>query len=208
MLRQVSGKQDDGRWFMPAAERNKDPVLDVLKRVLPPSGLILEVGSGTGQHVVHFARALPGLAWQPSDMDAELRESVRIWVAEAKLDNVRAPVEIDVCRWPWPVTRADAVISINMIHVAPPPAAPALISGAARLLPAGGVLYMYGPYRRCGRHTAPSNEAFDAQLRLQNPEWGLRDAEEVERLACEAGFGPAEVIDMPANNLSLVFRRT
>jgi len=208
MLRQVSGKQDDGRWVMPAAERNKGPILEVLKRVLPPSGLILEVGSGTGQHVVHFAHALPGLTWQPSDPDAELRESVRVWVAEAKLGNVRAPVGIDVCRWPWAVTRADAVISINMIHVAPPSATAALVSGAAQLLAAGGVLYLYGPYRRHGRHTAPSNEAFDAQLRLQNPEWGLRDVEEVERLACEAGFGPAEVIDMPSNNLSLVFRRT
>ncbi|MGQ0750924.1 MAG: DUF938 domain-containing protein [Betaproteobacteria bacterium] len=208
MLRHVAGKQNDGRWHMPAAERNKDPILDVLRRVLPKSGLILEIASGTGQHVVHFARALPGLAWQPSDLDAELRESAGLWAAEAKLANVRDPVDIDVCRWPWAVTRADAVISVNMLHVAPPQATAALVSGAAKVVPVDGVLFLYGPYRRHGRHTAPSNEAFDAQLRLQNPEWGLRDVEEVERLAGEAGFGPAEIIGMPANNLSLVFRRT
>lgn len=208
MLRQVSGKQADGRWLMPAAERNKDPILPVLKRALPQSGLILEIGSGTGQHVVHFARALPALIWQPSDFDAELRESVRLWTAESKLANIREPVEIDVCRSPWAVTRADAVISINMLHVAPPRAASALLTEAAKILPCGGVLFLYGPYRHHGRHTAPSNEAFDAQLRLQNSEWGLRDTEEVERLAAAAGFGPAETIDMPANNLSLVFRRT
>lgn len=190
-----------------ASERNRDPILAVLARAFAGRRRVLEIGSGTGQHVVHFARALPALAWQPSDPDAELRESIRLWAAEAKLANIREPVEIDVCRWPWAVTHADAVISVNMIHVAPPQATPALVSGAARVLPAGGALYLYGPYRRHGRHTASSNEAFDAQLRLQNPEWGLRDMEEVERLACAAGFGPAEVIDMPANNLSLVFRR-
>lgn len=207
MLRQVAGKQSDGRWFMPAAERNKDPILTVLKQALPRSGLVLEIGSGTGQHVVHFARALPALTWQPSDPDAEFCESVSLWIAEARLENVNAPLTIDVCRRPWGIERADAVISINMIHVAPPAATPALISGAAGLLSHGGVFFLYGPYRRFGRHTAPSNEAFDADLRARNPEWGLRDIEEVEILAREAGFGPAEVIAMPANNFSLVFRK-
>ena len=208
MLRQVAGKQDDGRWFMPAAERNKGPILAVLQCVLPPAGVVLEIGSGTGQHVVHFARALPQLTWQPSDPDPEFRESVSLWLAQAALANVKPPLDIDVCRRSWPVKRADAVISINMIHVAPQEATPALISGAAGLLSAGGVLFLYGPYRRYGQHTAPSNETFDAQLRAQNPEWGLRDVEEVERLAREGGFGTAEVIGMPANNFSLVFRRT
>ncbi|HET9664761.1 MAG TPA: DUF938 domain-containing protein [Burkholderiales bacterium] len=208
MLRQVAGKQDDGRWFMPAAERNKAPILAVLQRVLPSAGLVLEIGSGTGQHVVHFARALPQLTWQPSDPDPEFRESVSLWLAQSALASVKPPLDIDVCRRPWPVKRADAVTSINMIHVAPQEATPALISGAAGLLSAGGVLFLYGPYRRYGQHTAPSNETFDAQLRARNPEWGLRDIEEVERLAREAGFGACEVIDMPANNFSLVFRRT
>jgi cyclopropane fatty-acyl-phospholipid synthase-like methyltransferase len=208
MLRQVAGKQSDGRWFMPAAERNKDPILAVLKQALPRSGLVLEIGSGTGQHVVHFAHALPALTWQPSDPDAEFRESVSLWIAEAKLENVNVPLEIDVCRWPWGIERADAVISINMIHVAPPAATPALISGAAGLLSHGGVFFLYGPYRRFSRHTAPSNEAFDADLRARNPGWGLRDIEEVETLAREAGFGPAEVIAMPANNFSLLFCKT
>jgi SAM-dependent methyltransferase len=208
MLREVADKGSDGRWFMPAAERNKEPILQVLKRVLPASGLVLEIGSGTGQHVVHFARALPQILWQPSDPDAEFRDSITLWKAQENLPNVRPPIELDVRSLPWPVDHADAVVSINMIHVAPQDATVGLISGAASLLPSAGVLYLYGPFRRHGQHTAPSNAAFDAQLRARDPRWSLRDIEEVERLAQEAGFSAAEIVPMPSNNFSLVFRKS
>lgn len=188
----------------PAAERNKEPILLVLKRVLPPSGLVLEIGSGTGQHVAHFARALPALEWQPSDPDPRSRASVRAWTEG--LANVRAPLDLHVCR-PWPVRQADAVVCINMIHVAPWAAAEALVAGAGEVVPAGGVLFLYGPYRRFGRHTAPSNEAFDASLRAEAPEWGVRDLGAVVALGAAAGFGLEEVVEMPANNLSVVLRK-
>lgn len=188
-----------------AAERNKDPILGVLRRVLPRSGLVLEIASGTGQHVAHFARALPELEWQPSDADAESRASVRAW-AEG-LANVRAPLDLDVLRRPWPVKDADAVIAINMIHVAPWAAAEALVAGSADLLAAGGVLFLYGPFRRFGRHTAPSNEAFDASLRASDAQWGVRDLEAVADAARAVGLALEEVVAMPANNLSVVLRR-
>jgi SAM-dependent methyltransferase len=207
MLRARGEQLADGRWFTPSAERNKGPILAVLKRVLPQTGLVLEIGSGTGQHAVHFASALPTLTWQPSDPDAELRDSVRSWLAREKLANVRAPVELDVRRLPWPLARADAVLSINMIHVAPWAATGALVSGASEVLPEGGVLFLYGPYRRFGRHTASSNEAFDAALRASDPEWSLRDLEAVVEVAGAAELDLAEVVAMPANNFSVVFRK-
>lgn len=208
MLKAQGQKLDDGRWFAAPAERNKDPILAVLARHLPRAGLVLEIASGTGQHVAHFARALPDLTFQPSDADAAFRASVCKWIAAENLGNVRAPIDLDVCRLPWQVARADAVICINMIHVAPWAATAALLAGARAVLGPGGVLFLYGPYRRFGRHTAPSNAAFDAQLRASDPAWGLRDLEAVAELAATAGFAAPEVIDMPANNLSLVFKRT
>ena len=207
MLKVVGQKLDDGRWFTVSAERNKGPILAVLERTLPRTGLVLEIGSGTGQHVAHFAKALPELTWQPSDPDAAFRESIRSWVRGEHLGNVRAPVDLDVCRFPWPVTHADAVLCINMIHVAPWAATEALFAGAKDVLIHGGVLFLYGPYRRFGRHTAPSNEAFDAQLRTNDPTWGLRDLEAVVELAATAGFELAEFVDMPANNFSVVLRK-
>jgi SAM-dependent methyltransferase len=188
-----------------AAERNKAPILDVLRRVLPRRGLVLEIASGTGQHVAHFARALPALEWQPSDPDPDNRASIRAWTDG--LGNVRAPLDLDVLGRPWPVACADAVLCINMIHVAPWAAAKALVAGAGEVLGAGGVLFLYGPYRRSGRLTAPSNEAFDASLRASDPEWGVRDLEAVVEIAGMAGFGLEEVEDMPANNLGVVLRR-
>lgn len=208
MLKVVGDRLEDGRWFAPSADRNKGPILAVLERVLPPSGLVLEIGSGTGQHVVHFAKALPELTWQPSDADAEFRASVASWRREQNLANVLEPVDLDVGRRPWPVARADAVLSVNMIHVAPWPAATeGLIAGATEILPDGGVLFLYGPYRRSGGHTAPSNATFDARLRAQDPEWGVRDLEAVVELAGAAGLELAEVAEMPANNFSVVFRK-
>jgi SAM-dependent methyltransferase len=204
MLKAVGQKLDDGRWFAASAERNKGPILAVLERILPRAGLVLEIGSGTGQHVVHFAKALPQLTWQPSDSDAAFRESVQLWIDRENLGNVRAPVDLDVLRFPWPATQADAILCINMIHVAPWAATEALLMGAKNVLTRGGVLFLYGPYRRFGRHTAPSNEAFDAQLRANDPSWGLRNLEAVVELAGTAGFDLVEIVDMPANNFSVV----
>jgi cyclopropane fatty-acyl-phospholipid synthase-like methyltransferase len=191
----------------PAPERNKAPILDVLRRVLPAHGTVLEVASGTGQHVVHFARNLPDLQWQPSDMEEDHRNSIRARVAEAGLANVAPAIALDVLDRPWPVRDIDAIVCINMIHIAPWSAALALLQEARSLLPANGVLLLYGPYRRHGRHTAPSNADFDADLRRRNPEWGVRDLEDVQRHASDAGLALEQVVEMPANNLSVVFRR-
>ena len=208
MLKQRGERTANGKWSTPSAERNKGPILDVLARVLPRRGLVLEIASGTGQHVIHFARALSSLTWQPSDPDPELRASIAQRVGEEKLANVSAPIELDVARLPWPLQTADAVVCINMIHVAPWSATLALLEGTRALLPAQHVLFLYGPYRRHGQHTSKSNAQFDADLRVHNSEWGLRDLEVVSESAASSGFVLAEIVEMPANNLSLVFRRT
>src|SRR5215813_13886411 len=204
MLRQRGERQADGKWFIPAAERNKGPILDVLARVLPKQGVVLEVASGTGQHIVHFAKALPSLAWQPSDADPELRKSIALRVGEEQLANVKPPIDLDVTKLPWPLQRADAVVCINMIHVAPWSATLALLEGAKALLPTQRVLFLYGPYRRFGQHTSKSNEQFDSDLRAYDPEWGLRDLEAVSEAAASSGFMLAEIVEMPANNFSLI----
>jgi SAM-dependent methyltransferase len=191
----------------PAAERNKQPILEVLETCLPRSGTVLEIASGTGQHVVHFARALPALTFQPTDTDAELSAAVAARVAAAALGNLLPPLVLDVLDPVWPVSAADAVLCINMIHIAPRTATPALLAGAARLLGSGAPLVLYGPFRRGGRHTAPSNEAFDASLRARNPDWGVRELDDVIACALEHGFELAEAVAMPANNLTVVFRR-
>ena len=191
----------------PAAARNRQPILDVLQPRLPENGLVLEIASGTGEHVVHYAAARPELTFQPSDPDAGARASVDDWVRTLGLGNVRPALEIDVTRTTWPVERADAVLCCNMIHIAPWEAAIGLVAGAARLLPPGGLLFLYGPSRVGGRHTAPSNEAFDADLRRRNPAWGVRDLEAVAELAASRGFSVPEIVEMPANNLSLLLNR-
>jgi SAM-dependent methyltransferase len=191
----------------PAAARNRQPILEVLQPRLPATGLVLEIASGTGEHVVHYAAARPDLTFQPSDPDADARASVDGWVQTLALKNVRPAIAIDVTRTTWPVERADAVLCCNMIHIAPWEATIGLVSGAARLLSRGGLFYLYGPYRRGGRHTAPSNEAFDSDLRRRNPAWGVRDLETVVELAGAQGFSTPEIVEMPANNLSLLFNR-
>ena len=191
----------------PATARNRQPILDVLRPRLPAHGIVLEVASGSGEHIVHFAEALPDLVFQPSDPDAEARASIDDWVQTQGLGNVRTAMALDAARESWPIEHADAVLCCNMIHIAPWEAAVGLITGAAGVLAGGGTLYLYGPYRREGRHTAPSNEAFDRDLRQRNPAWGVRDLEAVATLAVAREFGPPEIIDMPANNLSLVFKR-
>jgi hypothetical protein len=191
----------------PAAARNRQPILEVLQPHLPATGLVLEIASGTGEHVVHYAAARPELTFQPSDPDSDARASVDDWVQTLGLNNVRPAIEIDVTRTTWPVERADAVLCCNMIHIAPWEATLGLVGGAARLLSRGGLFYLYGPYRRDGRHTAPSNEAFDTDLRRRNPAWGVRDLETVVDLARMHGFSAPDIVEMPANNLSLLFNR-
>lgn len=190
----------------PAPERNKAPILEVLAQVLPEAGTVLEVASGTGQHVVHFAAALPALSWQPSDPEPRHREAIRARIAAAGTTNVAPPLELDVCNRPWPVQGIDAIVCINMIHIAPWLAALALLEEAGRLLPAGGPLCLYGAYLRNGRHTARSNEEFDADLRRRNPEWGVRNLEDVVTHAEAQGLRLEQVVGMPANNLCVVFR--
>lgn len=191
----------------PAAARNREPILEVLRDRLPGRGLVLEVASGTGEHALHFAAALPGLVFQPSDPDPDARASIDAWVADSGLPNLRPALALDASGPNWPVAAADAVLCCNMIHISPWASAVGLVTGAGRILPPGGLLYLYGPYRRDGRHTAPSNEAFDADLKRRNPAWGVRDLEAVADLAVDAGFGGPEVVEMPANNLSVMFRR-
>jgi len=197
----------DGRCRAPSAERNRGPILDVLARILPRQGLVLEIGSGTGQHVAHFAKHLPQLAWQPSEPDPAFRRSIELWVRQGELANVRDPISLDLRERPWPVTAADAIVCINVVHVSPWAATLALLEGAGDVLPPNGVLYLYGPYRRRDRETAPSNEAFDARLLAHDPAWGLREIEQVSEAAEPNGLALAEVVDMPANNYSLIFVR-
>ena len=208
MLKQRGEKTANGKWSTPSAERNKGPILDVLARVLPRRGLVLELASGTGQHIVHFAQALSDLTWQPSDPDAELRESIALRVREEyRANNINSPIDLDVTKLPWPLHMADAVVAINLIHVAPWSATLTLFEGAKALLSTEHVLFLYGPYRRFGHHTSESNVQFDLDLRAHNPEWGLRDLEAVSDVAAGAGFVLAETVEMPANNFSLVFKR-
>lgn len=190
----------------PSAARNREPILAVLRRVLPAHGHVLEIASGTGEHAVHCAAGLPTLTWQPTDRDADALASIAAHRAFAQLPNLLPPLELDASAASWPVLRADAVVSINMIHIAPWRAAEGLIVGAARVLTPGGVLYLYGPFKEDGCHTAPSNAAFDRDLRARSPDWGVRDLGEVADLAHARGLELVERIAMPANNLSLVFR--
>ena len=189
----------------PSAERNKGPILEVLSRVLPAQGKVLEIGSGTGQHVAHFAAALPGLTFQPSEMDMSRHASIAAWVEG--LPNVRPTLALDLRHEPWPIRHAEAIVCINVIHISPWEATLALMKGAGGILPPGGVLVTYGPYRRDGRHTSPSNAQFDANLRSRNPAWGVRDLEEVASVAQREGLALEETVAMPANNFTVVFRR-
>jgi SAM-dependent methyltransferase len=197
----------DGRLTSPSAERNREPIVAVLERVLPHAGLVLEIASGTGQHVVHFARRLPHLAWQPSDPGAACRRSIVAWTAAEALHNVHAPLDLDVQILPWPVPAPVAVVCINMLHIAPWSAAGSLFRGAAAVLRPGGLLFLYGPFVTRDRPTAASNLEFDRTLRAANPAWGLRELEAVVGLATRHDFAHAETVDMPANNLSVLFRR-
>jgi SAM-dependent methyltransferase len=201
----------DERLFSPSAERNRAPIAAVLCRWLPATGTVLEIASGTGEHVAWFAAQFPGLVFQPSDPGGTERASIAAWTAAAGVANVRAPLALDVAAPHWE-NRTDvpaplaAILCINMVHISPWAATLGLMRGAGRLLADGGVLYLYGAYKRDGRHTAPSNAAFDAMLRAQNPDWGVRDLEAVVAAAEARGLALAEVVAMPANNLSVILR--
>ena len=195
----------DARCFSPASQRNRAPILDVLERVLPTQGLVLEIASGSGEHAAWFAQQLRPLAWQPSDPDPVMRRSIE--AHGAMVATLRPALDIDTTRHPWPISSAEAMVCINMIHIAPWAAAEGLMVGAGQVLQPGGPLMLYGPFKREGRHTTPSNQAFDESLRSQNPAWGVRDLEAVTDLAEAAGLRLREVIEMPVNNLCVVFEK-
>jgi len=199
---------DDPRLFSAAAARNGPPILSAIGRHLPEAGLLLEVASGSGQHAVLLARARPGLRIQPSDPRPEARASIAAWSRAEALTNVLPPLDLDVTApsETWPVQHADAVLAVNLLHVAPPAASAGLFAGTGRVLEAGGPLFVYGPFVAPDRPTAPSNLAFDAALRGTNPAWGLRRTDRLAREAEGHGLDLVETVSMPANNLLLVFR--
>ena len=197
----------DARRSAPATLRNRDPITAVLRDVLPEAGVVLEVASGTGEHAIHFARAFPTLRWQPSDPSPDARQSIAAWARAEKLNTVRPPLDLDAASDNWPIANADAIVCINMIHISPWDATVGLMRGAGRLLNSGQPLYLYGPYHRAGHALAPSNAAFDADLRLRDERWGLRDLDTVVACAEDQGLKLASVIAMPANNLSVIFRK-
>jgi hypothetical protein len=201
----------DPRQYAPAAARNAGPICAVLGRHLPASGTILEIGSGTGQHIVAFAAAQPELIWQPSEPDAELRASIAAWTAAADLANLRPPLDLDVTAEGWERRLAGplaGIVCINLVHIAPWAACEGLMTGAGALLGPGASLYLYGPFRRGGVHTAPSNAAFDRMLRAYEPAWGVRDLEAVADCAAAHGLHLIETVSMPADNLSVILRRS
>lgn len=198
----------DQRMFSPSVAQNSAPILAALRRVLPTSGVVLEIGCGTGEHAVCFAEAMPNLTWQPSDVDSDSRASTANWIKFAGLNNVLAPLDIDVCSTLWDVEQTvpfDAIVSINMLHITPWEASLELFGGAGRLLRAGGLLVIYGPFMKDGVHNAPSNAAFDASLKARNPSWGVRDIADLERVGEASRLRLRETIEMPANNRLLVF---
>lgn len=212
---------DDARQYAPATSRNREPILEVLKRVLPPTGTVLEVASGTGEHAVFFAPRLSPRKWLPSDPNPQLRASIAAWRTRNPASNLYPPLDLDVSAPIWPVEAGAspewlnsdfntsplvAVVNINMIHISPWSASLGLMAGAGRLLPPGGILYLYGPFKQGGEHTSPSNIAFDQALRVQNPDWGVRDLDDVVAAANSQHLTLLETYQMPANNLSVVFQ--
>lgn len=192
----------------PAAQRNREPIADVLADVLPERGIVLEIASGTGEHVVHFAKRFAHLDWYPSDPDAEARASIAAHVAQAGLANAMPPLALDAAEGEWPLDAADAIVCINMVHISPWQATEGLFAGAARLLPPmDGPLILYGPYLEREVETAPSNLAFDESLKARDPRWGLRDLADVDALAKRHGFTRTLRVAMPANNLIVVYRK-
>ena len=192
----------------PATQRNREAIAAVLMEELPASGTVLEVASGTGEHAVYFAACFPGLVWQPSDPSEEALASIRAWREEAGEKNLRVPLQIDAAGETWPVDQADAIVCINMVHISPWTASQGLFAGAAKLLPADAPLILYGPYLEALVETAQSNLDFDASLKARNPQWGLRHLSDMDQLAATYGFRRTARHAMPANNLTLVYRKS
>ena len=201
----------DQRQFAPATLRNRAAILEVLKGVLPPSGTVLEIAAGTGEHAVFFAEALPHLDWLPSDCNPIALRSIAAWRSQHPLQNLHPPIHLDVTEHPWALDASlvppVAIANINMIHISPWRCCEALFQGGREVLASSGILFLYGPFKRGGAHTAPSNEMFDESLRAQNPDWGVRDLEAVQTCGEAAGFALRQVIPMPANNFSVIFQR-
>ena len=195
----------DPRLFAPATVRNRAPILQILREVLPATGRVLEIAAGTGEHACYFATQLAGLEWVPTDPEPAALESIAAWINHTGTPNVAPPQALDVHALAWP--KADAVVCINMIHIAPWSACVALMTGAGRVLPHAGVLFLYGPFLRSDRPTAASNLEFDSSLRARNPAWGLRALEQVQALAGEHGLVLVKTTELPANNLAAVFKR-
>jgi hypothetical protein len=191
----------------PAASRNREPILSVLRDWLPPSGRVLEVAAGTGEHALHFAAAFPALEWQPTDPDPEARASIDAWAEEEGTPNLRPALHLDVRSADWPIAEAATVLAINLVHISPPEASSGLLAGAARLLSPGAPLILYGPWRVQGELLVYSNHAFDAKLKERDPRYGLRELTAFAAEAVAAGFALAERRDMSANNLMLRFER-
>jgi hypothetical protein len=196
---------NDARLDFPATGRNAAPILDVLRGILPDTGHVLEIASGSGQHVAHFAKAFPSLTWQPTDLDLTHRQSIAAWTVD--LPNVHAPIELDATANLWPISDLDVIMCANMIHIAPWSAGLGLLAGAGRTLADNGMLYLYGPYTIDGVHTAESNAQFDRSLKQRDPSWGVRDLDLVTEAATKHGLELETTIEMPANNLSVVFRK-
>ena len=196
---------EDPRLDYPATNRNREPILAVLRQVLPQSGTLLEIASGSGQHAAFFASAFPSLRWQPSDLDSALFDSIAAWTSD--LEQVAAPIQIDTTTVDWPISAFDAVFCANMIHIAPWEACLGLLDGVSTRLRPGGPLCLYGPFSRGGVHTAPSNAEFHDSLRRRNPSWGVRDLDIVAKEAARRDLALDRVFEMPANNLTVVFRR-
>ena len=201
----------DARQYALATQRNREPILEILSEVLRHNSNILEIASGTGEHAVYFASKLKSCRWIPSDTNVMSWESIVAWKKAESVANLALPLLIDVTQANWQQQVAnekiDAVVNINMIHIAPWEACLGLMEGAKGILSPGGVLYLYGPYKRNGEHTAPSNAQFDRSLRDRNPSWGVRDLETVVEVAAAQNLRLQQVIDMPANNLSVIFSR-
>jgi hypothetical protein len=206
-LRFYETPSNEARRSAPAALRNREPIAAVLAEWLPDSGTVLEIASGTGEHAVHFARAFPNLDWQPSDIHPDALSSIAAWREEAGLPNLRPPIVLDAASPDWPIDRADAVLSINMVHISPWVSALGLVDGAARLLPAGASIILYGPWLANDIETAPGNLAFDADLKRRDADWGLRRVEDFTAAAETRGLDFRERRTMPANNMMLLFRR-
>ena len=204
---QIPEHAPDHRRFSEASERNRGPIAEVLERLLPESGLVLEIGSGTGEHAATFASRFPAVEWQPSDPDPDLRASIAAWKDSTSAPNLLAPIDLDVTADRWPVSGAAAVFSANMIHIAPWECCEGLMAGAGRILDPAGVLVLYGPFKVPGRPTAPSNARFDESLRARDASWGVRDLDDVTAAAARHGLELAETVAMPANNLTVVFQK-